>query len=163
MTEQANAATEQRPEFSIQRIYIKDMSFESPNSPAVFQSQWQPQVNMDLNTRSQKLGDDIYEVVLSLTVTAKNDDKTAFLIEVQQAGIFKVAGMPVPALHQTLGAFCPNILFPYAREAIDASVVKGGFPALQLNPVNFDAVYQQAMARQAEQAAQEKAAAEQTH
>ncbi|NVK37266.1 MAG: protein-export chaperone SecB [Gammaproteobacteria bacterium] len=145
MTEQAAQTEQQKGQFAIQRVYVKDVSFESPNAPEVFRGQWKPQINMDLNTRSNKLADDVYEVVLTLTVTAKNEDKTAFLAEVQQAGIFKIEGLEGGALHQTIGAYCPNLLFPYAREAIDALVVKGSFPALMLSPVNFDAIYAQSV------------------
>lgn len=160
MTEQA--ATEQKTgNFGIQRVYLKDTSFESPNAPEIFRSAWKPQINMDLNTKSQKLADDVYEVVLTITITAKNDDKTAFLAEVHQAGIFKISGLEGPALNQTVGAFCPNLLFPYAREAVDSLVTKGSFPALMLAPVNFDAIYAQGMANQKAQA--EAQQTEQTH
>jgi preprotein translocase subunit SecB len=161
MTEQAAAQPEaQKGQFGVQRIFVKDVSFESPNAPDVFRGQWKPQINMDLNTRSNKLADDVYEVVLTLTVTAKNEDKTAFLAEIQQGGIFKIEGLEGGALHQTLGSFCPNLLFPYAREAIDSLVVKGSFPALMLAPVNFDAIYAQSV-QQAK--AQQEAKTEATH
>ena len=162
MTEQA-AAPAQEPKagnFGIQRIFLKDTSFESPNAPQIFQGQWKPQINMDLNTKSNKLADDVYEVVLTLTVTAKNDDKTAFLAEVHQAGIFKIEGLEGPALHQAVGAFCPNLLFPYAREAIDSLVLKGSFPALMLAPVNFDAIYAQSVQQAQAQAAAKQAESE---
>ncbi len=154
MTEQA-ATEEKKGQFAIQRIFLKDVSFEAPNVPDVFRQQWKPQINMDLNTSSKKLADDVYEVILTLTVTAKNEDKTAFLAEVHQGGIFKIEGLEGAALHQTVGAFCPNLLFPYAREAIDSLVVKASFPALMLAPVNFDAIYAQSL-----QQAQAKAMAE---
>lgn len=160
MTEQAAQTEQQKGQFAIQRVYIKDVSFESPNAPEVFRGQWKPQINMDLNTRSNKLADDVYEVVLTLTVTAKNEDKTAFLAEVQQAGIFKIEGLEGGALHQTIGAYCPNLLFPYAREAIDSLVVKGSFPALMLAPVNFEAIYAQSVQQAKAQAEQQ---AEATH
>lgn len=160
MTEQAAQTEQQKGQFAIQRVYIKDVSFESPNAPEVFRGQWKPQINMDLNTRSNKLADDVYEVVLTLTVTAKNEDKTAFLAEVQQAGIFKIEGLEGGALHQTIGAYCPNLLFPYAREAIDSLVVKGSFPALMLAPVNFEAIYAQSLQQAKAQAEQP---AEATH
>ena len=134
---------EKAPQFSIQRIYIKDMSLEAPNSPKSFTEEWKPEINLEMNTRSQELGEDVYEVVLTLTVTAKNESETAFLIEIQQAGIFVVSGMESAETHHALGAFCPNILFPYARETIDSLVVKASFPALMLAPVNFDALYAQ--------------------
>lgn len=143
--------------FALQRIYIKDLSFESPNSPAIFQKEWKPQVNLDLNTRNQAISATQHEVVLSLTVTAKLEDKVAFIVEVQQAGVFQIEGLEPQQLAQTLGAFCPNILFPYAREAIDAAVLKGSFPALMLAPINFDALYADALKRQAQQGQEENA------
>ena len=161
MTEQAATSTEKKGQFGIQRIFTKDVSFESPNVPEVFRQAWKPQINMDLNTNSKKIADDVYEVILTLTVTAKNEDKTAFLAEIHQGGIFKIEGLEGAALHQTLGAFCPNLLFPYAREAIDALVVKGSFPALMLAPVNFEAIYAQSLQQAKAQA--EKAETEQTH
>jgi len=147
-------AEEKTPQFSIQRIYLKDISLEAPNSPQSFTQEWKPEINLEMNTQSKQLGDDVFEVVLTLTVTAKNEAETAFLIEVQQAGIFVVSGMEDAETHHALGAFCPNILFPYARETIDSLVVKASFPALMLAPVNFDALYAQQMERQAQQAEQ---------
>jgi preprotein translocase subunit SecB len=138
----------------MQRIYIKDMSFESPSTPGVFKKQWQPQVSVDLNTKSTKLDEEgNFEVVLSITITAKIEEETAFLIEVQQAGIFLVKGFEGEDLRRILATAAPNILFPYARESIDTACVKGAFPALMLAPVNFEALYQQAVAQsQAEDA-----------
>ncbi|TVT34712.1 MULTISPECIES: protein-export chaperone SecB [Marinobacter] len=165
MAENQQAAgneNQNQPQFALQRIYVKDLSFESPNSPLVFQEQWKPQVNLDLNTAHNKLSDNQYEVVLSLTVTAKVGDKVAYIVEIQQAGVFLVAGIEGAQLGQMLGAYCPNILFPYAREAIDATVNRGSFPALMLAPVNFDAIYAQALKRKQEEAAGE-AKEEQTH
>ena len=139
-------------QFTMQRMYTKDISFESPATPDIFRQNWQPSVNVDLNTRSAKADEDgNHEVVLSITVTAKIEDKNAFLVEVQQAGIFFASGFEAEPLKQILATVAPNILFPYAREAIDNIVVKGGFPALMLAPVNFDALYAQAMAQQAAQ------------
>ena len=165
MAENQQAAgneNQNQPQFALQRIYVKDLSFESPNSPLVFQEQWKPQVNLDLNTAHNKLSDNQYEVVLSLTVTAKVCEKVAYIVEIQQAGVFLVAGIEGAQLGQMLGAYCPNILFPYAREAIDATVNRGSFPALMLAPVNFDAIYAQALKRKQEEAAGE-AKEEQTH
>ncbi|MDX5299031.1 MAG: protein-export chaperone SecB, partial [Gammaproteobacteria bacterium] len=116
------------------------------------------QVNLDLNTAHTRISDSQFEVVLSLTVTAKLDDKVAFLVEVQQAGVFLAKGIEGPQLGQLLGAYCPNILFPYAREAIDSLVTRGSFPALMLAPINFDAIYAQAVAKQQQEAAQAAAA-----
>lgn len=141
-----------QPQFVLQRIYLKDLSFESPNSPATFQQDWAPKVQFDLNSNSQQVADNLYEVVVSLTVTVTNDEKTAFLVEIQQAGLFFIQGLEDAQLHHTLGAFCPNVLFPYAREAVDNIVTRGSFPALMLAPVNFDALYADAVKRQQEQA-----------
>jgi preprotein translocase subunit SecB len=144
-TEQAG--TQPQPQqFTVQRIYVKDLSFESPSTPAVFRKQWQPKLNVDLNTRSNAIdGDGNYEVVLSITITAKLDEETAFLVEVQQAGIFFVRGFEGEDLRRILGTAAPNVLFPYARETLDSICVKGAFPPIVLAPVNFDAVYQQAL------------------
>ena len=132
----------------MQRIYTKDLSFESPSTPAVFKKQWQPKVTVELNTKSEAIDTEgNFEVVLSITITAKIEDETAFLIEVQQAGIFYVRGFEGESLRRILGTAAPNLLFPYARETIDTVCVKGAFPAIMLAPVNFDAVYQQALAQ----------------
>lgn len=154
MADEQAAAQEQAPQqqFTLQRIYTKDVSFESPSTPNIFRQAWQPQVNIDLNTRSSRVDEEgNHEVVLTLTITAKVGEETAFLVEVQQAGIFFVVGIEGEPLRQVLATVAPNILFPYAREAIDALVVKGGFPPLVLAPVNFDALYRQAVAQAAAQ------------
>lgn len=137
---------EQQVEFNIQRIYVKDISFECPNSPDIFKKEWAPEVKMDIDTKSKKLEEGVYEVTLSLTATAKVGDDVAFLCEVQQAGIFSVSLLEGPQLAHCLNAFCPNILFPYAREAVSSLVTRGTFPQLNLAPVNFDALFQQAIA-----------------
>jgi preprotein translocase subunit SecB len=142
VTEDAEA-----PQFSLQRIYVRDLSFEAPKSPAIFRQEWTPSVSLDLNTRQKSLEGDFYEVVLTLSVTVSNGDEVAFIVEVQQAGIFLIKGLDAASMSHTLGAFCPNILFPYARETIDSLVVRGSFPALMLAPVNFDALYAQELAR----------------
>ena len=140
-----NQQTQEQPQFALQRIYIKDLSFESPKAPEIFKTQWQPEVKLDLNTTNSALDEEgMYEVVLSLTATVSNGEETAFVAEVHQAGIFLARHLPEADLHRTLGAFCPNLLFPYAREAIDNLVTRGSFPALMLAPVNFDALYLQA-------------------
>ncbi len=139
--EQANNNSE--PHFSIEKLYLKDVSFESPGAPAVFTDDWSPEINMELNSQGKPIDDNVYEVELSITVTAKNKDKTSFLVEIKQCGIFSINGMDETNLNGMLGSFCPNILFPYAREAISDLVTKGGFPQLLLAPVNFDAIYSQ--------------------
>ena len=146
--------------FGLQRIYVKDISFESPNSPAVFQKQWKPEVNMDLNTKNTKLGDNHYEVVVSVTLTVTVEGMAAYIVEVQQAGIFVVQGLESGQLAQALNAFCPNLLFPYLRETIDTVVIKGSFPAMMLAPVNFDAIFAQAVMQRQKEA--EAASAEST-
>jgi len=131
-------------QFALQRIYLKDASFESPASPNGFRQAWKPKVNLDLNTKHSSLEDEMWEVVLGLTVTTTNEqDEVMYLIEVQQAGIFHIDGLDDETMAHTLGSFCPSVLFPYAREVVDALVVKGSFPALMLSPVNFNAIYEQ--------------------
>ena len=150
MTDQATtgAAPEaQGPQFSLQRIYVRDLSFEAPKSPEIFRQEWTPSVELDLNTRQKPLEGDFHEVVLTLSVTVKPAGEVAFIAEVQQAGIFLISGLDAAAMSHTLGAFCPNILFPYAREALDNLVTRGSFPALMLAPVNFDALYAQELGR----------------
>ncbi len=147
MTEQASNGDNQNPQFSLQRIYVRDLSFEAPKSPEIFRQEWSPSVSLDLNTRQKQLDGDFHEVVLTLSVTVKNGEETAFIAEVQQAGIFLIKGLDAASMSHTLGAFCPNILFPYARETLDSLVVRGSFPALMLSPVNFDALYAQELAR----------------
>ena len=142
----AETKTETEQRFEIQRIYTKDLSFESPNTPDVFlQENWQPEIAIDLNIADTKLENETYEVVLTVTATAKAKDATAFLAEVKQAGIFAISGFSEEQVKHMLGAFCPNVLFPYAREAISDIVTRGSFPQLLLAPINFDALYQQQM------------------
>lgn len=140
MAEQSNAVEKQ---FSIQKIYTKDMSFETPNSPVVFTQKWEPTVDFNLGTNVLPLEDSMYEVALNVTITVKNGDTTAYLVEVIQAGIFALGGFTPEELGPMLGSFCPNILFPYARETISDLVTRGGFPQMILAPVNFDALYAQ--------------------
>ncbi|HXH02951.1 MAG TPA: protein-export chaperone SecB [Candidatus Competibacteraceae bacterium] len=145
-------ANGQQPQFEIQKLYLKDASLETPNSPFVFTQQWQPEISLQLATQTSQVADDLHEVVLRLTVTAKLGDKTAYLVEVQQAGLFTLLNFPTEQMGPMLGAYCPNILFAYAREAVDNLVAKGGFPALALKPVNFDALYLQHLQAQQVQA-----------
>jgi preprotein translocase subunit SecB len=141
----------QGPEFAIQRLYIKDLSLETPNTPKIFLDPWEPQMNMDMSTDAGLvLEEGIREVVLTITVTVKIKEKVAFLVEVKQAGIFLLKGFTEEQLHHMLGSFCPNILYPYAREVITDAVVRAGFPQLYLAPVNFDALYEQQKKHQAE-------------
>lgn len=141
MSEQTNQ--EAGKQFGIQKIYVKDMSFETPNSPGIFTQEWRPEINLELNSLASKIADGVHEVVLSLTVTAKLGGNTAYLAEVQQAGIFSLQGFEEAELPPLLGAFCPGTLYPYARETVTDLVARGGFPQLVLAPINFDALYAQ--------------------
>jgi preprotein translocase subunit SecB len=140
-------------QFGLQKIYVKDVSFEIPNSPMVFQEEWEPTVNMDIANSASKVSEDIFEAVLSVTVTVTSAEKTMYLIEAQQAGIFHIAGLPDDAISKMLATTCPNILFPFTREIIADLVTRGGFPQLLLAPVNFDALYAQKAQHEAEEKA----------
>ena len=129
--------------FEIQKIYIKDLSFETSNTPKIFTEKWNPKTDVHIQTENNKLDEKLFEVAIVVTVTATQNDTTAFLVEVKQAGIFLMENFPDEQHKQLLGSYCPNILFPFARECIAELVAKGGFPQLLLNPVNFDALYQQ--------------------
>ena len=150
--------TDQNPseqQFALQKIYLKDVSFESPNSPQVFnESEWKPEINVQINSNNSNVGEGLHEVVLNITVTATQGNKTAFLAEIKQAGIFAISGFSEENLGGMLGAYCPEALFPFAREALAELITKGGFPQLLLAPVNFNAVYTQRMQQQAAPAAQ---------
>ncbi|WP_299940040.1 protein-export chaperone SecB [uncultured Microbulbifer sp.] len=156
MAEELNgaAANAEAPkvQFAMQRIYLKDLSFETPMGVEVFKKQWKPQVNQELNTKTVKIDEDLYEVALTLTITVKLEEETAFLVEVKQAGLFGIKGLEGQQLAQALNTACPQILFPYAREVIDNTVVKGSFPALMLPPVNFDALFATALNQAQKQA-----------
>ena len=127
--------------FSVQKLYLKDVSFESPGAPGIYQEQGEPQLKLNLQQRVQSIGEELFEVVLTVTVTCKLGEKTAYLAEVQQAGVFGVSGFAQDELQTTLGAYCPTILFPYARQQISDMVMHGGFQPLMLQPVNFDKLY----------------------
>ena len=142
-------------QFAIQKIYTKDISFETPNAPKVFTLKWEPALDLNLGTHVEPLENSMYEVSLTLTVTVRIADSTAYLVEVNQAGIFSVAGFSEQEMGPMLGSFCPNILFPYAREVVSDLVSKGGFPQLILAPVNFDALYMQHL-QQAQQTPESK-------
>lgn len=133
--------SEENQQFIIQRVYTKNISFESPNVPGIFQEDWEPALNLDLNIKHQALEKDTHEVVLKVTTQVNNKDKIAFLVEVEQAGIFTIQGTTPEQLEHVLNSFCPSILFPYAREIISSEVLRGSFPPLVLSPVNFDALY----------------------
>lgn len=142
----------QQGRFAIHKIYVKDVSFETPNSPEVFQEEWQPSVNMDISNGARLLEAPYFEVVLTVTVTVTFADKTVYLAEVQQAGIFHMEGFDDEAVHRLTGTACPNILFPFAREMISDLVIRGGFPQLLLAPVNFESLYLQQLQQQTEAA-----------
>jgi preprotein translocase subunit SecB len=147
-------------QLAVHKIYVKDVSFEAPGSPKVFTEQWNPQVDVQLANQSQMLNDELYEVVLGVTATVRSGEKTVYLAEVRQAGIFFIKGFGQEHLGIILGTACPNILFPFAREAVSDLVTRGGFPQLLLAPVNFDMLYQQELERQRQG---EPAATSQTH
>ncbi len=143
-------------QFAIQRIYTKDISFESPNAPQVFITEWEPKINVDLSTEIQALSEDTIQVVLTVNVVAKHEDKTAFLVEVQQAGIFLAKGFSEEELGPLMGIGAPNALYPYAREVVSDLITRGSFPQFTLQPVNFEQMY-------AQQMASKKESAEKTH
>lgn len=146
-------------QFAIRKIYIKDISFEAPNPPQTLQDdKWTPEIDISLSNRSQAIGADVYETVLSITVTAKLDGKNAYLVEVHQAGQFVAKGLAEDELRELLGSYCPGLLFPFVREVVANLVSKGGFPQLLLAPVNFELLYAQHMKALQEQ--QRKAAAQ---
>ena len=148
--------SEENQQFAIQKIYIKDVSFESPNAPQAFtDTEWQPNINVQINSGNRTIAEGVYEVTVKVTVTAEHKEKTAFLVEVEQAGIFAVSGFSDENLGGMLGAYCPETLFPYAREAVSELISKGGFPPLLLAPVNFTALYTQQLQQQAEAAQSE--------
>ena len=148
MAEQEQTAEKR---LTITKIYLKDFSFESPQTPGIFrQNEWKPQTNLNLRTAASEVEGDQHEVVLTITVDAKDGDKTLFLIELQQAGIFEIVGYDKEEFGAVVGSFCPNILFPYAREAIANIIQKGGFPEFLLQPINFDALYMQSRQQSAE-------------
>ncbi len=143
----AQPENEQQGQFGIQKIYVKDISFETPNSPHIFKEQWNPKVNMDIANSTTSLSNELHEVVLSVTVTVSFAEKTVYLAEIQQAGIFHISGFPNEILGRMLATVCTNILFPFAREVVADLVMRGGFPQLLLAPVNFEALYLQQQQR----------------
>jgi preprotein translocase subunit SecB len=145
----------EQPQFSIQRIYLKDLSFETPQGPAAFQKQWKPKVNQDLNTKTQQVDDGVFEVALRVTITMADGEDTIYIVEAEQAGLFTVKGFTDEQMPQVLNTTCPGILFPYLRETLDNVVTKASFPALLLPPINFDALFASAV-KQAEADAKAK-------
>jgi preprotein translocase subunit SecB len=141
------ASTIQGPGFAIERIYIKDLSVENPGAPQSFQLTEAPTIEIGLRTRGEQIAPDVYECVLTITVTASAGGKSVFLIEVSQAGLFVIRGVPVADIQPVLGIACPNVLFPYARQTIADAVMATGFPPVHLAPINFEALYQQQLAQ----------------
>jgi len=155
---EAAAGSEQpREQFVLQKIYIKDLSFEAPNTPQIFAEKWEPKTELEIGTKAASLGDNNYESTLHITVTVKVNEKTAFLVEVHQSGIFALMGFDQNRLDYMLNAYCPSILFPYLREAVSDVVTRGGFQPLLLAPINFDAYYAQRINQLKAQAQQQAA------
>lgn len=146
-----SADEKQNPGFGIQRIYIKQLSLETTGTPLIFKDAWQPKIDLDINSIAHKVENDVFEVVLRVTVTTKIAEKVAFIAEAQQAGVFSIQGLNEQQISHMLGSYCPNILFPYAREAISDIISRGSFPPVYLAPVNFDAVYEQQMKQKQQQ------------
>ena len=141
------------PAFTVEKIYVKDVSFEVPGSPAIYGESTQPELNLNLNQRVQRLNENAFEVVLGVTLTCKAGEKVAYVAEVQQAGVFGLVGLEPQAIDGLLGTQCPNILFPYVRQLLSDLIGNGGFPPFQLQPINFDALYAEGLRQRAEQQA----------
>jgi len=148
----AAATNDQQAQFTIQKIYVKDVSFEVPNAPQVFNEPGQPQLELNLNQKVGRVSDGLFEVVLHVTLTCKLAEKTVYLAEVQQAGLFSLANFDERTLDMMLGTYCPNVLFPYVRQTLGELVSNGGFPPFYLQPINFEALYAEGLRRRAEQA-----------
>jgi preprotein translocase subunit SecB len=132
-----------QPTLQIQRFYVKEKSFKAPYAPAIFDEEWKPEINVEMNVKNSLIKENIHEVIVQLNISARNQNRTAFSLEVQQAGIFKIEHIQEEALQQVLSAYCPNLLYPYASKAVADATVEASFPALTLAPVNFEALYQQ--------------------
>jgi preprotein translocase subunit SecB len=155
MADKEPTATPEK-QFAIQKLFVKDISFESPSAPVIFTKKWEPTVDINLNSTANKAPEDMYQVAVTVTVTVKNNDQTAYLVEATQVGLFGIKGFPDAEMGPLLGSYCPSVLFPYLREVVSELVTKGGFPPMLLNPVNFDALYAQ-HAQQTQQADTSKA------
>jgi preprotein translocase subunit SecB len=147
----ANGAAPTGPTLSVQKLYVKDASFEIPNAPMIFQEQGQPQISVNLAQRVNNFAEGLYEVVLTVTVTCKVGEKTAYLAEVQQAGVFGLSGFNANDLQAVLATYCPHTLYPYARQVVSDLILAGGFPPFLLQPINFEQVYADSMAQRAQQ------------
>ncbi len=146
----ADGNAQSQAQFTVEKIYVKDVSFEAPNAPAVFNEQGQPQLNMNLNQKVGRLEGDLFEVILGVTLTCTLNDKTVYLAEVEQAGIFGLAGFDDRTLDMMLGTYCPNVLFPYVRQSISDLITNGGFPPFYMQPINFEALYAEGLRRRAD-------------
>jgi len=153
-SQQNQQQTDNQPVFSIEKIYVKDLSLEIPNAPQIFQMRETPQVSIELHHSGGLLEEGVYETVVTVTVTAKQEDKTVFLVEVAQAGIFQIRNVPQESIEPILSVTCPNILFPYAREVVSDMVSRAGFPPVLLNPINFEALYMQQKQQQEAQSSE---------
>ena len=140
------------PAFTVEKVYVKDVSFEAPGAPAIFNEQGQPDLQLNLNQRVQRLNETVFEVVLGVTLTCKVGDKTAYVAEVQQAGVFALIGLEPQAIDVLLGTQCPNILFPYVRQIVGDLIQAGGFPPFLLQPINFDSLYAETLRQRQQQA-----------
>jgi len=154
---------QQQPVFSIEKIYVKDLSLEVPNAPQIFLEREAPQIDVQLHTTSGVVSEGVYETVLTVTITAKLQEKTMFLVEAVQAGIFQIRNVPSQEIDPVLGIACPNILFPYLREVVSDVVTRAGFPPVLLNPVNFEAIYQQQLQQKQQEVAAAPPVAPMTH
>jgi len=143
------------PSLRIEKIYLKDLSLENPGAPQSFNSQESPQVEVSLRSRGEQIEESLFECVLTLTVTAKMGDKTLFLVEAAQGGLFRISGVSLPEIQPVLAIHCPNVLFPYIRETIADAITRAGFPPVHLDPINFEMLYQQQLAAMQQQQAQQ--------
>ncbi|MBP8098798.1 MAG: protein-export chaperone SecB [Arenimonas sp.] len=148
----ADSSAPSQAQFTVDKIYVKDVSFEAPNAPRVFNEQGQPQLSMNLNQKVGRLEGDSFEVVLGVTLTCTMNEKTVYLAEVEQAGIFGLTGFDDRTLDMMLGTYCPNVLFPYVRQSISDLITSGGFPPFYMQPINFEALYAEGLRRRAEAA-----------
>jgi preprotein translocase subunit SecB len=135
------------PQITVQKIYVRDASFEAPGAPYIFQDQSQPRIELNLGQKVQQLAQNVYEVVLTITLTCKAGEKTAYLVEVQQAGIFGLSGFDPQQLDLVIGTYCPHVIFPYARQAVSSLIEQGGFPPFLLQPINFEQIYAEQLKR----------------
>lgn len=151
MADQQAPAAPTGPSLSIEKIYVKDLSLENPGAPKSFSTQDTPQVEVGLRTRGEQIEENLFESVLTITVTAKAGDKTLFLVEAAQAGLFRIVGVPMADIQPIMGIHCPTVLFPYIRETIADAITRAGFPPVHLDPINFEVMYQQQLANMQQQ------------